>query len=104
LAQDSNSNLGTSLIIAAVVIALSIVTGSYMIKQSNDQTSEKLATVLGELQVANVAAAPSVPSRPSPARPGRPDPSKVYQVALGDSPSKGPKTAKVKIVEWSDFQ
>jgi protein-disulfide isomerase len=107
LAQDSNSNLGSSLIVAAVIVGLSIVTGSFMMKTAHDQSSEQLAAVLGEMQdlSAKVAAAPAAAGRPSaPSRPGRPDPSKVYKVDIGDAPAKGPRTAKVKIVEWSDFQ
>jgi protein-disulfide isomerase len=41
-----------------------------------------------------------------PAGGGRPqlDPNKVYQIALGDSYVRGPKNAKVTLVEFSDFQ
>ena len=37
---------------------------------------------------------------------GRPqlDPNKVYQIALADSPIRGPKNAPVTLVEFSDFQ
>jgi protein-disulfide isomerase len=107
LAQDSGSNLAGALIVAAIVIGLSIVTGSFMLKTAQDESSERLSAVLGEMQAltAKIAAAPAAQGRAAaPARAGRPDPEKVYKVALGDSPSKGPKTAKVKIVEWSDFQ
>jgi protein-disulfide isomerase len=37
---------------------------------------------------------------------GRPqiDPNKVYNIALNDSAIRGPKNAKVTLVEFSDFQ
>jgi hypothetical protein len=40
------------------------------------------------------------------APPPRPqaDPNKVYSIPIGDSPVRGPKTAKVTIAEFSDFQ
>ena len=105
MAQDSSS--GSSLIVAAIILGLSVVTGSFMLKTSVDGGSERLGQVLGEIQAANakLAAAPAAPpptARPS--RPGRPDPNKNYKVALGNAPTKGPKTAEIKIVEWSDFQ
>ena len=42
----------------------------------------------------------------APAAPGRPqiDPNKVYNIPLTDAHPKGPKNAKVTIVEFSDFQ
>ena len=45
----------------------------------------------------------AAPARPA-ARPGRPDPSKVYSVPVGESRTKGPDTAKVTIIEVSEFQ
>ena len=38
------------------------------------------------------------------ARPQMPDPNKVYSIPIADSFVRGPKTAKVTIVEFSDFQ
>ena len=39
-----------------------------------------------------------------PAAPNAPDPNKKYDIAIGKSAVKGPESAKVTIVEWSDFQ
>ncbi len=51
------------------------------------------------------AQGPSAPARagvvPAPANPGA---DQVFKVQVGNSPQKGPETAKVTIVEWSDFQ
>jgi protein-disulfide isomerase len=40
------------------------------------------------------------------AQPARPqlDPSKAYTIPIANSPVRGPKAAKVSIVEFSDFQ
>ena len=35
---------------------------------------------------------------------GQLDPTKVYEVAVGKAPTKGPAQAAISIVEWSDFQ
>ena len=45
-------------------------------------------------------------ARAQPAAPQRPqlDPGKVYNIPIGNTPVRGPKTAKVTILEFSDFQ
>ena len=93
------------MIVAAIILGLSIVTGSYMIKSSVDVGAVQLGEVAGEMQaaVAKMAAAPAAAAA-RPSRGGRPDPAREYKVAIGDAPTKGPKAAKIKIVEWSDFQ
>lgn len=44
--------------------------------------------------------------QPQPAAAGRPqlDPNKVYTIALGASPIRGPKNAPVTMYEFSDYQ
>ena len=51
-----------------------------------------------EKAVQKVQAAAPAPQRP------QADPNKVYDIPIGSSPVKGPKAAKVSIVEFSDFQ
>ena len=105
----SDSSSGSSLIVAAILLALAIVTGSFIIKDALDNGAVQFAAVLGEMKDMNakIAGAPAGgPAAPAarPSRPGRPDPSKKYDVEIGKAPTKGPDSAKVKIVEWSDFQ
>lgn len=49
------------------------------------------------------AADAPAPEQPAGARP-QPDPKAVYNIPVGDEPSKGPKDALVTIVEVSDFE
>ena len=40
----------------------------------------------------------------APRGPAQPDPNQVFDLPVAKSPVKGPKTAKVALVEFSDFQ
>src|SRR6185312_2166343 len=64
-----------------------------------------LANVYDVLLQNGKQAAPP-PQRPAAQQqqPAQADPNAVYSVPLGDSPARGPKTAKVTMVEFSDFQ
>jgi protein-disulfide isomerase len=64
------------------------------------QGQEKILAKLDGLEktVANIKAAPAPAARP------QIDPNKVYNIPVGNSPVKGPKNAKVTIVEWADYQ
>jgi protein-disulfide isomerase len=43
-------------------------------------------------------------AKSGPARPAAPDPNKRWDISVGKSFAKGPESASVTIVEWSDFQ
>lgn len=47
---------------------------------------------------------PTPTPTPTAPKPGRPDPAATYKVLVGDAYTRGPDTALVTIVEWSDFQ
>jgi protein-disulfide isomerase len=66
------------------------------IKKGQKEILAKLEAL--DKAVAQVKAAPAAPARP------QIDPNKVYSLNVGDSPTKGPKDAKVTIVEFSDYQ
>jgi len=58
----------------------------------------ELETKIGQAPAARPGQDPKGP------KPGAPDPKLTYKVDVGDAHTKGPATAKVTIVEWSDFQ
>jgi protein-disulfide isomerase len=66
------------------------------IKKGQKEILAKLETL--EKAVAQVKAAPAAQARP------QIDPNKVYSLNVGDSPTRGPKDAKITIVEFSDYQ
>src|SRR5438552_12494853 len=66
------------------------------LKKGQKDILAKLDSLDKSVQQVN-AAAPA-------ARPPGQDPNKVYTIPVADSPVRGPKTAKVTIVEFPDFQ
>ena len=96
------------MIVAALIVGMSMLGAAFVLQTSLDRNSLRVAETLSaiaasasNLAKAGPAAAPA-PARPS--RGGRPDPAKVYSIAIGDAPTRGPKSAAIKIVEFSDFQ
>ena len=64
----------------------------------------KLVNVYDVLTGNGKPAAALPDQKPQQPQPAQADPNAVYKVPVGSSPEKGPKTAKVTIVEFSDFQ
>lgn len=95
----SESGSGRSVIIAAVLVSLSIIGGSFFISASLERTTAQLERVTEALEEVELAGGAGQPGRP----PG-PDPRRQYDVEVGDAPTRGARDAKVTIVEWADFQ
>ena len=66
------------------------------IKKGQKDILAKLESL--EKSVQQIKAAPAPAARP------QVDPNKVYDIPIGTSAVKGPRTAKVTIAEFSDFQ
>jgi protein-disulfide isomerase len=92
------------MVVSALILGAAIVAGSLLVRASIDRSASELAglrTAVTELKSSlRTAAAPA----PRPARPERPDPNQRYKVNTAGSPAKGPESAKVTLVEFSDFQ
>jgi protein-disulfide isomerase len=101
----NRDSLGGPLIVAALMLGIAILGGSYFLSRSLARGSEslgQLTAALGEMKVgAGAVAAPTAAQQPDRARP---DSNKRYDVVVGSAPVKGGANAPVTIVEWSDFQ
>ena len=105
---------GRTTLIGSVIVGVCVVVGSAIVASGlngvttqldrTTQRLEEIKTAMADAQKAlsNVARAPA--AAPAPARRRGPDPNKRYTIPVKGAPVKGPQTAKVKIVEFSDFQ
>ncbi len=96
----SDSSNGRAIVIAAVLVSLSIIGGSFFVADSLERATAQIERATDALENLPVAAAPGAPPR----RPSGPDPAREYKIELGSAPVRGKSNAKVTIVEWSDFQ
>jgi protein-disulfide isomerase len=94
------------MIVAAAIVGGAILAGSLLVQSGLSETSAQLEQIrvgLTETKDSLQALAKAQPRPQQQARRG-PDPNKVHTINTKGAPAKGPGGAKVKIVEFSDFQ
>ncbi len=91
----------------ALVVGGAILASGFVIKSSVDKTSAQLDEIRNGIvetrQALNAAVRVRGATPPAAARRG-PDPNKKYTIQTAGRPTKGKATAKIEIVEFSDFQ
>lgn len=100
------NNSGSNQIIAATIVGVALVVTGFVVKAAVDGATSQLNGIkiaLADQQKALEQVAQARPAAAAPARRG-PDPNKRYTIATNGSPARGVKTAKVTVVEYSDFQ
>jgi protein-disulfide isomerase len=103
--EDTAMSRNVAIVLAALVLAASVVTAGVLVRQPLDRGVEELASLRAEVAGLEeaVKAGSAAPARQA-ARPNQPDPSQRYEVKTDGSPALGSESAKVEIVEFSDFQ
>jgi hypothetical protein len=92
-------------IIGAVIIGGSILAGSIILNGSLRDASDKLQGIQKSLVETKDELKVIAANRPASGSARRgPDPNKRYTVKTENAPAKGPLTAKVELIEFSDFQ
>ncbi len=94
--------------VPAAIIGAAFLLGCFMVKASLDRTADQLDGIrLGladaKRALESLGQAPQAAPAQAAQRRG-PDPDKRHTVNIAGAPAKGPAGAKVKIVEFSDFQ
>ena len=98
---------GRAPIIAALILGIGLVVAAWIVKGAVDKSTAQLSGIKVALADTKEALQKVAQARPAAApsrRPSAPDPNRRYTVDIKGSPAKGPATAKVKLIEFSDFQ
>jgi protein-disulfide isomerase len=104
--------LGAQLI-GPIIIGVALLVGSFLVANAMNRITVQLDRTAAGVQdiktalnttLQQMAKAAQAQPAPQPARRRGPDPNKVHTVNIAGAAIKGPQTAKVKIVEFSDFQ
>ena len=94
---------GPSIVAASVILGLCIVGAAWWVAGAIERAGDAvvdLQLVMEELTDQIDDAAPAGAERAA----ARPSPSQRYEVDIDGAPSWGPETAKITVVEFSDFQ
>jgi protein-disulfide isomerase len=90
-------------VVAALIFGASVVGASLVIRSSLDRVTGELASMRSAMGPPPDAARADAAARAR-ARGSRPDPNRRYTIDTKGSPARGPESARVSIVEFSDFQ
>ena len=91
---------GILVLISSAILGAAILGAAFVIQSSLNQASGELASIRSVLGSLPTIADTGRADRPR----SRPDPERRYSVNLEGAPSRGLESAKVAIVEFSDFQ
>jgi hypothetical protein len=96
---DTRTSWGPAILVGAVLVA-----GAVVVRSSLEETNRKLDEMRSALDETRQAVRGLAAARPSPPQQRGPDPNRRYDVNTAGAPAKGPATAKIRVVEFSDFQ
>jgi protein-disulfide isomerase len=95
---------GVLIVISSLILGASIVAGGLLVQSAIDNAATQIAGVRAALSEMKSSLREAAAPAPQAARPGKPDPNRRYNVNIAGSPARGSDSAKITIVEFSDFQ